>query len=275
MLWECFLSFGRRPLKPAPRETGRTLEDPHGSGEVVDPPGGVERSGADGRRGDEIVGEGVVQVALLIEAAWGPTSQPALFFHFFCSCVVICVGRAAVSGLGIIRNSPGAQRRPAHCRTPSRICDGGPSLRQRPIDHLPKKRKSCSFAQLTNASDQPTTFVRADDVIFVLSILDVSLAWGETSRCGVGSSVSHLALNSSKDSSWCSDRRRDEVLKVGRATTRGRATAERRVVARKKEVAGPRLAIRRRDIFWVNFLGGGWEGAGGGCWCLRNRGHGV
>lgn len=62
--------------------------------------------------------------------------------------------------------------------------------------------------------------------------------------------LSHLALNSSKDSSWCSDRRRDEVLKVGRATTRGRATAERRVVARKKEVAGPRAAIRRRDIFF-------------------------
>lgn len=64
--------------------------------------------------------------------------------------------------------------------------------------------------------------------------------------------LSHLALNSSKDSSWCSDRRRDEVLKVGRATTRGRATAERRVVARKKEVAGPRAAIRRRDIFFFS-----------------------
>lgn len=61
--------------------------------------------------------------------------------------------------------------------------------------------------------------------------------------------LSHLALNSSNDSSWCSDRRRGEVLKAGRATTRGRATAGRRVVARKKEVAGPRATIRRRDIF--------------------------
>lgn len=63
--------------------------------------------------------------------------------------------------------------------------------------------------------------------------------------------LSHLALNSSKDSSWCSARMRDEVLKLGRATaaTRGRAARGRRVVARKKEVAGPRAAIRRRDIF--------------------------
>lgn len=42
----------------------RTLEDPHGGGEVVDPPGGLERGGAHAGGGDEIVGEGVVQVAL-------------------------------------------------------------------------------------------------------------------------------------------------------------------------------------------------------------------
>lgn len=41
-----------------------TLEDAHGSGEVVHPPGGPKRGGADGRGGDQIVGEGVVQVAL-------------------------------------------------------------------------------------------------------------------------------------------------------------------------------------------------------------------
>lgn len=64
----------------------------------------------------------------------------------------------------------------------------------------------------------------------------------------VGRFLSHLVLNSSKVSSWCSDRRRDEVLKLGRAAaaTRGRA---RRVVAWKREVAGPRAAMRRRDIF--------------------------
>lgn len=74
---------------------------------------------------------------------------------------------------------------------------------------------------------------------------------------GPGSSVgwigflSHLALNSSKDSSWCSERMREEVLKLGRAATRGRAAGARMVVARKKEVAGPRAAIRRRDIFFL------------------------
>lgn len=41
-----------------------TLEDAHGSGEVVHPPGGPKSGGADGRGGDQIVGEGVVQVAL-------------------------------------------------------------------------------------------------------------------------------------------------------------------------------------------------------------------
>jgi hypothetical protein len=43
---------------------GRTLEDADGGGEVVDSPGGPEGGGQDGRGGDEIVGEGVVQVAL-------------------------------------------------------------------------------------------------------------------------------------------------------------------------------------------------------------------
>lgn len=41
-----------------------TLEDAHGSGEVVNPPGGPQGGRADGRRGDQIVSEGVVQVAL-------------------------------------------------------------------------------------------------------------------------------------------------------------------------------------------------------------------
>ena len=43
---------------------GRTLENADGGGKVVDPPGGLEGSGDDGGRGDEIVGEGVVEVAL-------------------------------------------------------------------------------------------------------------------------------------------------------------------------------------------------------------------
>lgn len=43
---------------------GRTLEDTNGGGEVVDPSSGFESSDDDGGRGDEIVGEGVVQIAL-------------------------------------------------------------------------------------------------------------------------------------------------------------------------------------------------------------------
>lgn len=63
----------------------------------------------------------------------------------------------------------------------------------------------------------------------------------------------HLSLNSSKDSSWCSARKRDEVLKLGRAATRGRAAVVRRVVARKKvEAVGPRAAIRRKDMIFFS-----------------------
>lgn len=54
-----------------------TLEDPDGSGEVVDPPGGTQGGGADGRRGDEIVGEGVVQVALVVG---GRSVSPTLLY---------------------------------------------------------------------------------------------------------------------------------------------------------------------------------------------------
>lgn len=44
--------------------TLRTFKDADGSGKVVDSAGGLEGSGDDGGGGDEIVGEGVVQVAL-------------------------------------------------------------------------------------------------------------------------------------------------------------------------------------------------------------------
>lgn len=84
-----------------------------------------------------------------------------------------------------------------------------------------------------------------------MDVLSPSVLSGRAFPSGAGV-LSHLALNSSKDSSWCSDLRRDEVLKVGRATARmGRAAAGRRAAARKKEevVAEPRAAIRRRDIF--------------------------
>ena len=45
----------------------RTLEYPHSSRVVVDSAGGLEGGGDDGGRGDEVVGEGVVQVALQLE----------------------------------------------------------------------------------------------------------------------------------------------------------------------------------------------------------------
>lgn len=43
----------------------RTLENADSGGKVVDSAGGLEGSGDDGDGRDEIVGEGVVQVALL------------------------------------------------------------------------------------------------------------------------------------------------------------------------------------------------------------------
>lgn len=45
----------------------RTLKDSHGGGEVVDAAGGLKSGDDDGGRRDEIVGEGVVQVALQLE----------------------------------------------------------------------------------------------------------------------------------------------------------------------------------------------------------------
>jgi hypothetical protein len=44
----------------------RTLEDPHGGGEVVDPPGSAQGGDDDRGRGNEIVGEAVVQVPLSV-----------------------------------------------------------------------------------------------------------------------------------------------------------------------------------------------------------------
>lgn len=44
--------------------SGRTFENADSSSKVVDSPGGLEGSGDDGGRRDEIVGEGVVEVAL-------------------------------------------------------------------------------------------------------------------------------------------------------------------------------------------------------------------
>lgn len=85
--------------------------------------------------------------------------------------------------------------------------------------------------------------------------------------------MSHLALNSSKDSSWCSERMREEVLKLGRAATRGRAAGARMVVARKKEVAGPRAAIRRRDIFYKFFKGDMPEDQDVGIWGRGQEGE--
>jgi len=63
----------------------RTLEDPHGGGEVVDPPGSAQSGDDDRRRGDEIVGEAVVQVALdsyqLIAPFLPAVSQPGTARH--------------------------------------------------------------------------------------------------------------------------------------------------------------------------------------------------
>lgn len=64
------------------RLSAHTLEDPHSSGEVVDPPGGAQGGGADGGGGDQIIGEGVVQVALngLVENV-SPFARPIREFR--------------------------------------------------------------------------------------------------------------------------------------------------------------------------------------------------
>jgi hypothetical protein len=46
------------------RDMCHTLEDAHGSGEVVHSAGGLEGGNEDRGRGDEIVSESVVQIAL-------------------------------------------------------------------------------------------------------------------------------------------------------------------------------------------------------------------
>lgn len=43
-----------------------TLEDPHGGGEIVNPPGGLEGGNDDGGGGYEIICESVVEIALYI-----------------------------------------------------------------------------------------------------------------------------------------------------------------------------------------------------------------
>jgi hypothetical protein len=58
-----FRSWGERGYFPA-SGLDSTLEDPDGGGEVVDSPRGTQGGRDDGGRGDEVVGEGVVQVAL-------------------------------------------------------------------------------------------------------------------------------------------------------------------------------------------------------------------
>jgi hypothetical protein len=87
---------------------GRTLENANGGREVVDPPGGPESSGEDGGGGNEIVGEGVVQVALW----WKFESAEA--GHE--------VGHRTTTGK--VGGIPGAQKRPGHSQTPSRTYPG-------------------------------------------------------------------------------------------------------------------------------------------------------
>lgn len=59
-------------------EAGRTLEDSDGSGEVVDSTGGLEGGNDDRGSGNEIVGEGVVQVTLLHNSVRDNCDQPRL-----------------------------------------------------------------------------------------------------------------------------------------------------------------------------------------------------
>jgi hypothetical protein len=80
-----------------------TLENADGSGEVVDPSCGLEGSDENRRGGYQVIGEGVVQVSL--DCAGGQ------FIDF-----VVDISKTMWVVL------PGAQKRPGHCRTPSRTC---------------------------------------------------------------------------------------------------------------------------------------------------------
>jgi hypothetical protein len=58
------LNRGRGQAALGDRGSSHTLEDADGGREVVDTAGGFQGGGDDLGRGDEIVGEGVVEVAL-------------------------------------------------------------------------------------------------------------------------------------------------------------------------------------------------------------------
>ena len=66
--------------------TERTFEDSDGGGEVVDSAGSLEGGGHDADGGNEIVGEGVVQVSLERIACqhWFRASDPPLYPQFTC-----------------------------------------------------------------------------------------------------------------------------------------------------------------------------------------------
>jgi hypothetical protein len=62
-------------LLPVSADLVLTLEDPHGGGEIVNPSGGFQGGNEHGRRGDQVVGEGVVQVALRCRSRGQPSAD--------------------------------------------------------------------------------------------------------------------------------------------------------------------------------------------------------
>ena len=87
-----------------------TFEDTDGSAKVVDPSGGLEGGGKHRGGGDEIVGEGVVEVAL-----WFGDKPKS---HTTFSEAGRRASKLKARGAGL----PEARKRPGHRQTPSRTC---------------------------------------------------------------------------------------------------------------------------------------------------------
>lgn len=95
-----------------------TFEDTDSSAKVVDPSGGLEGSGDDRGGGDEIVGEGVVEVALI-------SDQPKSYDFPFAVRLRVWAkhqakGKPAAAPWGAYL--PEARKCPELHQTPSRIC---------------------------------------------------------------------------------------------------------------------------------------------------------
>lgn len=214
---------------------GHTFENADSSSKVVDSPSSLEGSGDDSGRGDEIVGEGVVEVALKNDLS----KSYDIWSH---------------GGLGV----PGARKRPGQRQTPSRICNFHNS-----VSHWTGQVGDGMHGRSSIGS--PAAFLRAVKVCrfpvmpptYWLFFLSSSHPSNSASRSiplavhayEVKSSIyghPHLAVNSSKVSSACSARREAETLKGRAAATAERAAKGAGRTAAARTMEEPRAATRSR-----------------------------